>query len=468
MRLDLSDIANVLGTSLQGRQGEATGYSIDTRTIDRGDLFFAIRGPKFDGHDFIAAAWEAGAAAVVAKSSWTAAHQVRGPLLAVGDPAAAMRQLAREVRRRWGLPVVGVTGSNGKTTTKDAIAALLAKRFQVAKTEGNLNNDLGLPLSILRMHDTAEVGVFEMGMNHRDEISALAGIAEPTVGVVTNVSEAHAENFSSADAIALAKRELIEALPENGTAVLNADDLRVRGFRDVHAGPVVTFGESEDADFRVVAIETRGADGLRFTLLQRRDGKVVRFQTGLIGRHNAVNLAAALATASVYGVDSPDLVDAVACLRPARRRGQTKRLGGALLIDDCYNANPRAMEVMLRVLAETPATRRIAVLGEMRELGECAEELHRRVGRAATRAGVDLLIGVTGAARWIVDEAALAGLPLSRTSFFEEPEEAGRFVAEQLRAADAVLFKASRGVALERALDVFEHRRTAAEERVQV
>ena len=238
MQLDLSDIANILGTSLQGRQVEATGYSIDSRTIARGDLFFAIRGPQFDGHDFIAAAWESGAAAVVAERSWAAAHQVRGPLLAVSEPAEALRRLAREARRRWGQLVVGVTGSNGKTTTKDAIAALLAQRFQVAKTEGNLNNDLGLPLSILRMHDAAEVGVFEMGMNHRGEITALAEIAAPTVGVVTNVSEAHVEYFSSADEIALAKRELIEALPADGTAVLNADDLRVRAFRDAHAGQV--------------------------------------------------------------------------------------------------------------------------------------------------------------------------------------------------------------------------------------
>lgn len=456
MRLDLSDIANILETSLQGRASEASGYSIDSRTIERGDLFFAIRGPQFDGHDFISAAWEAGAAAVVAERSWAVAHQVRGPLLAVGDPAAALRRLAREARRRRGLPVVGVTGSNGKTTTKDAIAALLAQHFLVAKTEGNLNNELGLPLSILRMHDAAEVGVFEMGMNHRGEITALAEIASPTVGVVTNVSEAHVEYFSSADEIALAKRELIEALPAEGTAVLNADDLRVRAFGDSHAGPVVTFGESEKADFRATSIETRGAEGVRFTLLRRDGGKTVGFQSGLIGRHNALNLSAALATASVFGVDSPDLVDAVARLRPARRRGETRRLGGALLIDDCYNANPRAMEVMLSVLAETPATRRIAVLGEMRELGEAAEELHRRVGRNAARVGVDLLIGVTGAARWIVEEAVVAGLPQSRTSFFEEPEEAGRFVAEQLRSADAVLFKASRGVALERALSVVE------------
>ena len=465
MRLGLSDVAAILKTPLRGEEGEASGYSIDSRTIREGDLFFAIRGPRFDGHDFVDSVWEAGAAGVVAERSWAADHDPRGPLLAVDDSAEALRRLAREARKRWGRPVIGVTGSNGKTTTKDAIAALLAERFRVVKTEGNLNNDLGLPLSILRMDDAAEIGVFEMGMNHRGEITALAGIAAPTVGVVTNVSEAHVGNFSSADEIALAKRELVESLPPEGTAVLNADDTRVRGFRDVHTGPVVTFGESEEADFQATGIESRGAAGVRFSLRRRQGGDDVRFETGLIGRHNALNVTAALAAASVCGVDSPELVEAVARLHPAKRRGETKRLGGALLVDDCYNANPRAMEVMLRVLAETPADRRIAVLGEMRELGEQSEELHRRVGRAAAGSGVDLLVGVTGAARWLVDEAVNSGFSKEAIVFFEEPEEAGRFVAERLRPKDAVLFKASRGVALERAVEVLERKFAASGER---
>jgi len=458
-------MARTLGTSLEGEENEATGYSIDSRTVQAGDLFFAIQGPRFDGHDFVDSVWEAGAAGVVVERSWVSAHDARGPLLAVDDPAEALRQLARDARQRWGRPVIGVTGSNGKTTTKDAIAALLSERFRVAKTEGNLNNDLGLPLSILRMDDVAEIGVFEMGMNHRGELTALSAIAAPTVGVVTNVSEAHVEYFSSADEIALAKRELIESLPADGTAVLNADDDRVSRFRDVHSGPVVTFGEGAEADFRATCIETRGAAGVRFTLRREQGGEAVPFETGLIGRHNAVNLAAALATTSVCGVDSPDLVDAVARLRPAKRRGETKRLGGALLVDDCYNANPRAMEVMLRVLAETPAGRRIAVLGEMRELGQHSEELHRRVGRAAAGSGVDLLIGVTGAARWLVEEAVASGLPAAATAFFEEPEAAGRFVAERLRAEDVVIFKASRGVALERAIETLEQEFEVAGER---
>ena len=280
---------------------------------------------------------------------------------------------------------------------------------------------------------------------------------------MTNVSEAHVEFFSSADEIALAKRELIEALPADGAAVLNQDDERVRKFREVHGGPVVTFGTSEDADFRATRIETLGAEGVRFVLRRKGRGESVRFRSGLVGRHNAVNLAAALATASVLGVDSPDLVDAVGALRPASRRGETLRLGGALIIDDCYNANPRAMEAMLATLADTPASRRIAVLGEMRELGGRSEELHRQVGRAAAEHGIDLVVGVTGAARHIVDEAMQRGVPKSRTAFFEEPEEAGRYVADCLRLDDAVLFKASRGVALERALAVVETRFAAPE-----
>ncbi|MDA1313132.1 MAG: UDP-N-acetylmuramoyl-tripeptide--D-alanyl-D-alanine ligase [Acidobacteria bacterium] len=452
MRLKLSEIAKILGPALNEKRGEVTGYSIDSRTLRHGDLFFAVRGPRFDGHDFIDAAWDSGAAAVVAERPWAAAHEPRGALFAVDDVARGLRELAADARRRWGRPIVGVTGSNGKTTTKEAIAALLARRFRVAKSEGNLNNDLGLPLSLLRADDASEAGVFEMGMNHRGEIARLAQIAAPTVGVVTNVSEAHVEYFSSADEIALAKRELIEALPADGTAVLNADDKRVRAFRDVHDGPVVTFGAGAGADFQATRIETLGAEGVRFVLRRKGSDESVRFQSGLVGRHNAVNLAAALATASVFGVDSPDLVDAVGVLRPASRRGETSRLGGALIVDDCYNANPRAMEAMLVLLADTPASRRIAVLGEMRELGEHSEELHRRVGRAVAEHGIDLLLGVTGAARYIVDEAVRRGMPQSRTTFFEHPEDAGQYVADCLRPDDAVLFKASRGVALERAL----------------
>jgi UDP-N-acetylmuramoyl-tripeptide--D-alanyl-D-alanine ligase len=463
MRLKLMEIANILGASAGGERGEATGYSIDTRTMRRGDLFFAIRGLRFDGHDFIEAAWDSGAAAVVAERTWAADREARGPLFAVDDAARALRNLAAEARRRWGRAIVGVTGSNGKTTTKEAIAALLARRFRVSKTEGNLNNELGLPLSLLRIDDDAELGVFEMGMNHRGEIARLAGIAAPTVGVVTNVSEAHIEFFSSADEIALAKRELVEALPADGTAVLNADDERVRKFCDVHDGPVVTFGTAEDADFRATQIETLGAEGVRFVLRRKSSSDDVRFESGLLGRHNAVNLSAALATASVFGVDSPDLVDAVGALRPASRRGETSRLGGALIVDDCYNANPRAMEAMLVMLAETRASRRIALLGEMRELGARSEELHRQVGRVAVEQGMDLVVGVTGAARYIVDEAVEQGMSESQTSFFEQPEDAGRYLANCLRPDDAVLFKASRGVALERALAVIETRFGEAE-----
>ena len=463
MRLKISEIAKILGPPLGEKRGEVTGYSIDSRTLRPGDLFFAVRGPRFDGHTFIERAWDFGAAGVVAERTWAAAHEARGALFAVDDVARGLRELAADARRRWGRPIVGVTGSNGKTTTKDAIAALLARRFRVSKSEGNLNNDLGLPLSLLRADEASEAGVFEMGMNHRGEIARLARIAAPTVGVVTNVSEAHVEYFSSADEIALAKRELIEALPADGTAVLNADDERVRAFRDVHGGPVVTFGAGDGADFQATRIETLGAEGVRFVLRRKGSAESVRFQSGLIGRHNAVNLAAALATASVFGIDSPDLLDAVGALRPASRRGETSRLGGALIVDDCYNANPRAMEAMLAMLADTRAERRIAVLGEMRELGERSEELHRQAGRAAAEHGIDLVLGVTGAARYIVDEAVRRGLPESRTVFFEQPADAGEYVANSLRPGDAVLFKASRGVALERALAVVQARFSDAE-----
>ena len=467
MRLPLSEISAILGTPPVPHVplgGEAAGYSIDSRSVAKGDLFFAIQGPRFDGHDFIGSALEAGAVAVVASREWADAHADPERILPVGDPAEALRTLAREARRRWGRPVVGVTGSNGKTTTKDTISALLGARLCVSKSQGNLNNELGLPLSLLRIDDGAEIAVMEMGMNHRGEICRLAAIAEPTVGVVTNVSAAHLEYFASVDEIASAKRELIESLPPEGTAVLNADDERVRAFADVRGGPSRTFGFGEAADFRAVNVQILGARGAAFELRSRFSDERTRFESRLMGRHNILNVLAGIATASVFGVEPAALVGPVRALAPSRMRGEVLDIGGVLVLNDCYNANPLAMAAMLDVLGATEAKRRIAVLGEMRELGEGAEELHREVGRTVVTEGVDFLVGVTGHAEQMVQAAAESGLSKEQAAFFDKPEAAGEYLADLLRPGDAALFKASRGVELERALRIVEERLVAAAE----
>jgi UDP-N-acetylmuramoyl-tripeptide--D-alanyl-D-alanine ligase len=399
-------------------------------------------------------------------------------VLQVDDTLAALQSLASWARSRWGGTVVGVTGSAGKTTTKDAIAHLLSSALPVGKTVGNFNNHVGVPLSILRLPDDCRVGVIEMGMNHAGEIRSLAEIARPEIGVVTNVGYAHVEFFDSIEGVALAKRELIEALPPYGVAVLNADDHRTLGFRSVHAGRTITFGFSEYADVRAelmqpeygsAAVVQRFENGFdagspgRGALLQtpvaagpavtrfRADG--VDFETSLSGRHGVMNLLAGIAVAHAFEIEPERLVDAVRTFSTEKMRGERLEHNGVTIWNDCYNSNPEAARAMVDVLAETPARRRVAVLGEMLELGHAAEVLHREIGRYVAEQGIDVLIGVRGAASAMVDEAMRSGMSGSAAHFFEDPRQAGEFLRGLLQPGDAVLFKGSRGVAVERAME---------------
>ncbi len=439
MTISLGDVTHVLAEQAGVLPNVAvTGWSIDSRTLQAGDLFFALRGPVHDGHVYVDAAFEKGAVAVVVERADGGPREIR-----VKDTLAALQTLAAWARQTWGGRVIGVTGSAGKTTTKDVIAHLLASQFEVGKTVGNLNNHFGVPLSILRLPDGARVAVLEMGMNHAGEIRELARIAAPDIGVVTNVGYAHTENFATIDDVALAKRELIEGLRPGGIAVLNADDPRVAAFRQIHAGPVVTFGFGENADVRAeeVAFEP---DGARF-----RSGGVC-FESPLAGRHGVSNVLAGLAVARMFDIAPEKLRDAVRSLTPGRMRGERIERNGAILLNDCYNSNPEAARAMLDVLRETPAQRRIAVLGEMLELGRASEELHRGVGRYAAERGIDVVIGIRGDARCIVEEAERAGLA---GHFFQDSATAGEFVRAIIQPGDAVLFKGSRGVQVERALE---------------
>jgi UDP-N-acetylmuramoyl-tripeptide--D-alanyl-D-alanine ligase len=367
-------------------------------------------------------------------------------LLTVPDTLAALQSLAGWARTRWGRTVIGVTGSAGKTTTKDAIAHVLGSQIEVGKTVGNFNNHVGVPLSILRLPDDSRAGVLEIGMNHAGEIRDLAAIARPEIGVVTNVGHAHVEFFDSIEGVALAKRELIEALPADGVAVLNADDARVARFRDVHPGRTVTYGFSELADMRAEEVQS-GCDGTRF----RAAG--IDFETSLVGRHAVMNLLAALAVAQIFGIAPERLRDAVRTFTVGKMRGERLEHNGVTIWNDCYNSNPDAARAMLDVLAGTPARHRVAVLGEMLELGHSAEALHRDVGSYVAERGIDVLVAVRGAARAMVDGARRAGMSGGAAHFFEDPGEAGEFLRQVVKPGDAVLFKGSRGVAIERALE---------------
>jgi len=443
MTLNLQEVALAMGAVAHSPSRAVGGWSVDTRTQNPGDVYFALRGPNHDGHKFLTAAIEKGASAVVVD------HAANLPCeLVVPDTERALQDLGSWARQKWGGRVIGVTGSAGKTTTKDAIAHLLETELPVGKTNGNFNNHIGVPLSLLRLPDGCRAGVIEMGMNHTGEIRRLAAIARPDVGVVTNVGYAHVEFFESIDGIAAAKRELIEGLPADGVAVLNADDARVSRFGEVHSGRSVLFGFSEGAEVRAENVEFTSA-GSRFRCLG------ADFESPLSGRHAVMNLLAAIAVAHVFEIPAERLRPAVASFSVGAMRGERSEHRGIVIWNDCYNSNPEAAQSMLDVLRATPAARRIAVLGEMLELGHAAEELHRQVGRYAGRAGdgrVDLLIGVRGAARAMVEAAGRAGV---EAEFFEDPADAGERARQVARSGDAVLFKGSRGVKVEKALERF-------------
>ena len=421
-----------------------SSVSTDTRTLGAGALFIALKGPTHDGHDHVVSAFENGAAAAVVERRVDAP----GPILIVPDCLEWLQETARRQCEAWGGRVVAVTGSAGKTTAKDAIAAVLAATFRTGKTSGNFNNHIGVPLSVLNLPDDAEFAVLEMGMNHAGEIRHLATIAPPDVAVVTNVGTAHMEAFNSVEEIALAKRELVEALPPEGVAILNADDARVRAFAAVHAGPSILYGVSEHAQVRAVDI-TYGARSTRFTV------GGVSYETRLPARGGVLAALAAIAVGRLYGIRDQLIQGAIAALEPPKMRLERIERNGMVVWNDCYNSNPEAAMMMLDLLAETPATRRIAVLGEMLELGRWSKALHSDVGIHAARCGISVLVGVHGAASSLVDAARSAGLPASAAHFFEHPNEAGAFVKSIAQSGDALLFKGSRGTRVELALEEF-------------
>src|SRR6266699_3653119 len=445
MRWTIAQVAGALGT----RPGAGldplarlAGVSIDSRAIRAGELFVAIHGPRHDGHDHVASALNLGALAAVVAEAHLArfAGSVGDRCLAVPDTFRALQQLARAVREAWGGKIAGVTGSVGKTTTKEMLAALLGTKLRVLRSEGNLNNEYGLPLTLFRLEETHQAAVLEMGMSRRGELARLAATARPDVGVVTRVSPAHLEFFSSVDEIALAKRELIEGLNGSGsTAVLNADVPRVAAFGPYAPGRVLTYGIEKQAFFMAAEIEDRGALGSAFDYVSP-EGRV-RLELTVPGRHAVAN-----------------------ALRAPAMRGELLQFSnGAALINDSYNSSPAALEAMTELLAATPNfQRRILVAGEMRELGNASPELHREAGRFAAKTGkVDWVIGVAGDASQIVEGAVTAGLPRARTKFFATPPEAAQFLETLVAPGDLLLVKGSRGVKMEQIVDALIARHAA-------
>ena len=479
--LHLVDVlAGTGGTLVTRVAGEIafTGVSIDSRTTPPGALFVAVRGPRFDGHDFLAEAAGRGARAALVHRD--AAAPAGFPRVRVADTTRGLADLARHVRREAALPVVAVTGSVGKTTTKDMTAHLLATRGPVLKTEGNLNNQYGLPLTLLRLAPGHTAAVLEMGMSAPGEIRALSTLAEPDVATITRIAPVHLEFFPSVDAIADAKAEILEGLRPGGTAVLNGDDPRVRVIGERFSGRVVWFGRGRR--FEVSAENERMEEGpangpssgpsgerTRATRASRGSGGGMTFDLRVAGRsvavamplagpHFVTSFLAAAAAAHVLGIPLEAMAEAATSLRPARHRGEVRRLGErVMLLDDSYNSSPEALEAAVVALSLLPGERRVAVLGDMLELGPTGPALHRERGRALA-GRVDAVVGVGPLAGEIVEGAREAGLPAASLHHFATASETAEALVRLVRPGDAVLVKASRAVRLEAVVDALAAR----------
>jgi UDP-N-acetylmuramoyl-tripeptide--D-alanyl-D-alanine ligase len=455
--------------AVAGKQGggidamaRVAGVSIDSRTLRRGELFVAIHGPRNDGHDYVAAVLEAGAVAAVVAEPVVSRYPgwMQDRCITVPDTLEALHKLARAVRQDWGKKICGITGSVGKTTTKEILAALLGTKLRVLKSEGNFNNEFGLPLTLFRLEDTHDVAVLEMGMSFPGELRRLAAIAQPDVVIELRVAPAHLLNFSSVDEIAMAKRELVEGLKgPNSVAVLNADDPRVAAMAGAAPGRVIFYGIEKPAEFTAEQIEDRGALGSAFTLVH--NGKRSRIEMSLPGRHVVLNALAAIAAASLWNIGAAEAQSAFPDLRTPSMRGELVRFtNGFALINDSYNSSPAALQAMIALLAATPGfKRRILAAGEMRELGLSSPQLHLEGGEfAAKTQKIDFVIGVQGDAAQIVEGAVVAGIPREHTRFFATPSDAAEFLAGFVQPDDLLLVKGSRSVKMERIVETLIHR----------
>ena len=458
----VNEIATTAGGSLVRGDGSAhaVGVSTDTRTLRAGELFIALRGPHFDGAEFLAQAIEKKAAGVVVEKGAGVPEGNAVFVIEVADALRALGELARLHRNRFEIPVVGVTGSNGKTTTKEMIAAVLSAGGETCKGQGNLNNLVGLPHQVLRLGEEHANAVFEMGMNRAGEIRRLTEIAQPRVAVITNVGPAHIEGLGSVEAVRDAKGEILEAMPPGGVAVLSSEDAHSRVLAERHeamGGRVIRFGFSPESDVRADEVHI-AADGARFTLRCPDGDRDVRIEA--LGRHNILNALAAAACASALGVALDEVASGLSrTIFPEMRlrAREIPGLAGVHLLDDSYNANPESVSRALETASALRGDGRfISILGDMAELGRAAESAHREVGRKVAGCGVDLFVGVGPLMRLASDEARRAGMDDARLMNFDTPDAAASSVAGMLLSGDWVLVKGSRSMMMERVIKGLE------------
>lgn len=434
-------------------QGEAAGVRFqgictDTRMVQPGDLFIALIGERFDGHEFVKQSLAKGAAGVVI-SKKPAEMPAGAVAVMVGNTLKALQDIAQFHRRRFSIPVIAITGSNGKTTTKDLTAAILASKLTVLKTEANFNNEIGLPRTLLNLTKEHQVAVVEMGMRGSGEIAELAAIAEPTAGIVTNVGETHIELLGSLANIAAAKAELVEAVPSQGFVVLNADNAYVKAMSGKAAGKVIFYGIEQPADIQAVQIQV---EGLYTTFTCRCYGAAFPVKLPMIGLHNVYNTLAAVAAAWELGLSAQDIQTGLDRFQPSSMRQQIERVGEYIVINDAYNASPLSMAGAITTLQQVAAGRSVAVLGDMLELGDVAIEAHQRIGRTAAQSGVNAVVTVGALAEHIVIAAREAGI--KEAVACQNHEDAAMALQKILQPGDTILLKGSRGMKMEKILEM--------------
>jgi UDP-N-acetylmuramoyl-tripeptide--D-alanyl-D-alanine ligase len=437
---------------LGDRDTVISGVSIDSRTLHHGDLFFAIRGAVHDGHKYIPSAISKGALGAVVDAAYEVPERYPADriLLRVNDTHQAFKDLAAEVRRQWTGNLVAISGSMGKTTTKDFAAILLQAKYNVYRSPGNYNNLFGLPLAIFKLSPDDHIGIFEMGMSAPGEIAEMCRIAEPSIGIITNIAPVHLESMGTMAEIAKAKGEMVEALPARGTLIFNADNEWTCGLAAHFRGEKIAFGFSEHAQVRADEIAVSGTRETRFRL--RCPGISRRAVIPVAGAHFVMNTLPAIALALHFNLTIDQIVERLRDLRQAPMRGQIIPFQeGFTIIDDSYNSNPEALKNMIQLLANLPSfKRRVLVAGEMLELGHESSRLHRECGAWAAACGIDIVVGVQGSAKEIAAGAVAAGAARSRVHFFTEINPAIDFISRNVQPGDLILIKGSRGIHLEK------------------
>jgi len=436
---------------------EIKGISIDSRNIKEGELFVAIKGDRFDGHDFVPDAIKKGAwGALVERTVLEKKFESLGGLkniLPVEDTLYALQEMSHLHRKKFSVPVVGITGSNGKTTTKEMLAEILKQQGPVLKNEGNLNNHIGVPLTLLKLDAKHKAAVVEMGMSAPGEIDTLARLVSPTVGVITNIGPAHLEFLGSLDIIAQAKGELFGNIRPEGTAVLNADDRYFKTMQSKFHGRIMTFGIENKADVQASEIR-QDKDFTDFKI--STDGLAVNVRLRAVGKHNVYNALAAAAAAIAVGLSIDAVKYGLDAFAPIAMRSEIKQLQGRTVLADCYNANPASMEAALVTLMSLKSNKQaVAVLGDMLELGTSSAREHRAIGATAVRLGVDVLITIGALAKHTVEGAIKAGMSKERIFETQTHAEAAALIRKHSRPGDAVLVKGSRGMKMEKILEEF-------------